>query len=383
MAQTIYLMGNIYSGVPSVELPIIVDLISGTVNINQSLGSGSYYGIIQGEADYIHDSITATFDGTTYILPYDTDPNGYAEGYRGYGASFSSSTSMDFSTYPIRIEDDDNQGGWRVYYSSTGSHTVVATANETGKFTDVTDTTASASDVASGKQFYLADGTLETGTATSGGGLVHIASLTPQVVKLSDTDFATWTPSTTAKAILATANVGTFTATDIADHDYYSRVRIYADIQYADGTSTAKGMFTKMVGENWYCLSRRASTNATLNSGTRNANVAESVTNYWAAQYYNSGWIAIYSSSYGIYPSNTAPTLSSASVASPTVTVKRPAIYARCNTTYFATGMASAVDQDASTITFVYDIYRADSMYRRHELHESIIDMWNNGLSAE
>ena len=40
----------------------------------------------------------------------------------------------------------------------------------TARFTDVTPTTASASDVASGKIFFDADGTQATGTASGGGG---------------------------------------------------------------------------------------------------------------------------------------------------------------------------------------------------------------------
>lgn len=44
------------------------------------------------------------------------------------------------------------------------------TGGGTARFTDVTDTTATASDVAQGKVFHLADGTQATGTSSGGGG---------------------------------------------------------------------------------------------------------------------------------------------------------------------------------------------------------------------
>ena len=209
--------------------------------------------------------------------------------------------------------------------------------------------------------------------------LVHIATLTSLSFKFSATDFNTWTPSTTEKQILTAQTAGTFTATNVASHDYFVRVIGYVDVQYVSGTSAAKGMFQKVCFENWYCITRRSSNNANLNSKTRNSNYAESITNTYLSKYYNGGWVALFSSAYGIYPKNTAHTLSSTTAASPTVTVKTPGIYAKCNATYFSTGMAGNVDKDASTIKFKFDIYRADVGYFRRTVNDSLMDMYADG----
>ena len=219
-------------------------------------------------------------------------------------------------------------------------------------------------------------------TGSTAKGLEHIGSLTTLTKKLSATDYPNWTPSTTASAILATQTLGTFTATNIATHDYWSRIRIYIDIVYPDGTSTAKGRLAMCVGENWYCITRRSSNATNLNASTKNYNLADSVTNIFILKYYNTAWSAAYSSSYGIYPANSAPTLSSTSSASPTVTVNSPVINAKTSATYFSSTYANSLDQDKSTIKFVTDIYRTDTSdsYQRAIIYNSLIDMWNNGL---
>lgn len=58
-------------------------------------------------------------------------------------------------------------------YSDVPAVTLPKTGGGTASFTDVTDTTAAASDVASGKYFYTAAGTRTAGTASGGGGDVQ------------------------------------------------------------------------------------------------------------------------------------------------------------------------------------------------------------------
>lgn len=262
-------------------------------------------------------------------------------------------------------------------YTDVPSVELPKTGGGTASFTDVTDTTATAGDVASGKYFYDALGQKTLGTAT---GMVLISTLPKAIFKLKNTSFASWTPSSTAAVILATQELGTFTATNLASNDYWTRVKVFVDVVYNEGTSTAKGMFKKMVCDNWYGITRRASNVTNLNAGTRNYNVAESVTNTYIINYYNTSWTISYSSAYGIYPSNTAPAVSSTSATSPTITVKSPVINAKCNATYFSTAMAGNVDQENSTITFVGEVYRAAAGYTRSIVNTTLIDLWNNGL---
>lgn len=288
-------------------------------------------------------------------------------------------------------------------YSDVPSVLLPKTGGGQASFVDITDTTAIASDVASGKYFYTAAGVKTAGTATIGAvnvvttqdshggdivtitsanqfGLSYVTSLYSATFKLSETDFNTWTPSTTATAMLATASVGTFTATDINLTDYFSRWLVDINLVYTNST-TAKGRYLRAVCDNWYCITKRPSNLTNITSGTKNANVCDAVVNLYAQLYYSSASTQTftYSQSYGFYTANSAPTVTS-SGNSPTVTVKRPIINARCSDTYFSTAQAALVDKTNSTIKFRQEVYRSYSPYNRQFAYDGLINVWHNGL---
>lgn len=76
-------------------------------------------------------------------------------------------------------------------YSAVPSVLLPKTGGGTASFVDVTDTTASAADVASGKYFYAADGTRTLGTASGGGGSsFELLSSSELTVKTTSTSAA-------------------------------------------------------------------------------------------------------------------------------------------------------------------------------------------------
>lgn len=113
---------------------------------------------------------------------------------------------------------------WGASYSNVPSVTLPKTGGGTASFTDVTDTTATASDVASGKYFYTAAGVKTQGTSTSGGYITQDAN---GYVVLSPTNGV---PTLKTKSI--TAN-GTYNASSDNATGYSS---VTVNVQASGGT---------------------------------------------------------------------------------------------------------------------------------------------------
>lgn len=107
-------------------------------------------------------------------------------------------------------------------YTNVPAVNLPKTGGGTARFTDVTDTTAGAADVASGKYFYAADGTRTQGTGSGGG-----SSKNTQVVQGT-----TRTNASTLTAIGAELTVSKTGTYDV----YYTCFRTNTSTSYTWGT---------------------------------------------------------------------------------------------------------------------------------------------------
>ena len=113
-------------------------------------------------------------------------------------------------------------------YSAVPAVTLPKTGGGTASFTDVTDTTAAAADVASGKYFYTAAGVRTQGTNSGGGG----TSKNTQVVQ--------GTTRTTSSTLTAIGAEMTVTKTGTYDV-YWSAFRSSTSSSYTYGTQLYVG----------------------------------------------------------------------------------------------------------------------------------------------
>lgn len=116
-------------------------------------------------------------------------------------------------------------------YSSVPKVQLPISGGGTATFTEVTDTTATAADVATGKYFYTADGTKTEGTNSGGGG----SSKNAQVVQGT-----TRTTSSTLTAIgaeMTVSKTGTYNIYWSAFRSSTSSSYTYGTQLYIDGTA--------------------------------------------------------------------------------------------------------------------------------------------------
>ena len=116
-------------------------------------------------------------------------------------------------------------------YSDVPAVTLPKTGGGTASFTDVTDTTAAASDVASGKYFYTSAGVRTQGTNSGGGGASNVvcgtftASSTTGSAATFDTGY---TGNGYPISVLIYIDGGCYNNTSTGDTEWYNSLQRYA-----------------------------------------------------------------------------------------------------------------------------------------------------------
>ena len=199
---------------------------------------------------------------------------------------------------------------------------------------------------------------------------------------LNNTLYNGWTPSTTAKAIVASATLSPTYSGNLGTYEYYLRWRFDSDIRYKSGT-TMKYVTVRNFLDLWQVLAKRPSSRANIASTNFNGNNCSTYFTAGFTDYYDKNGSSTYtwSASYGFYIAATAATFSSSTSDTPTITIKTPTINARCSTTYFTTARAADVDQANSKVKVTGEMWRVkkeSSPSRR--MYDYLVDIYNNPL---
>ena len=138
-------------------------------------------------------------------------------------------------------------------YSAVPSVLLPKTGGGTASFTDVTDTTAAASDVASGKYFYTASGVKTQGTASGGGGndrLVLISTTSLGTLSTSSTSATNTNKSLSLASSTGWINYDILIVDVSVDSTTNGRHTSTVSIIYLTGTSDISTKGTYAVGGN-------------------------------------------------------------------------------------------------------------------------------------
>lgn len=163
-------------------------------------------------------------------------------------------------------------------YASVPAVTLPKTGGGTASFTDVTDTTAAAADVASGKYFYTSAGVRTQGTSSGGGGGIGTLLNTTSMGTISTT---------------STQGSNTGVTLSVSGIDAYDALLVVASVGTAvQGRHVATAGFIFLNG------TIEGGVSQTMSTGT----VATAKWNtYWTT---NGKYSAVHTTAYGIYPNS-------------------------------------------------------------------------------
>lgn len=119
----------------------------------------------------------------------------------------------------------------------------------------------------------------------------------------------------------------------------------------------------------------------TIVSGTETDTTSSTLSYQYCTFYWNkSGSRTAGTTSYGVYSGSPVTTSPSYSGMTATITIKSGDVYARCNTTYFSTASAAAIDTANSKIKWLIQVFRCPRTTLKSQLYKEIGKIYNNPL---
>lgn len=301
--------------------------------------------VLEGDVIFTNHTINGAIGNTNHTINGDVVCNG-ARAMPSYDGSYIVTPTKEIqilATNNLRMTDD-------------------VTINPIpSNYFDTSDATATANSIRKGFSAYGSNGKINGTYVQSwmGDGAEFVSTVYDQKLNLSnDTTFNSWTASTTAGSIKASATAATYAA-DMGIYDYLLLWSF--DIQVATlSGATLKAM---PIRESTYVcqqIFKRPSSSVNIVGKVFDGNACVTLATAPYLRYYNTNGSVTYTwaNSYGIYPTVQAATFSNATSDTPTITLKTPIIYARCSTTYFATGRKAQIDSDNTDIILKGELYR-------------------------
>lgn len=198
-------------------------------------------------------------------------------------------------------------------------------------------------------------------------------------VALKDTLYNGWTASTTAKEILSATTLGTISINP-ENYDYVIKWIFDTDLNYVVG-ATLKAIPIRQTAISFSQSYRRPRYPSDVPNGTCNYTNITGISTYAPIflYYATTGTSAVaMSQTYGFYMTPSAPTIASATDNETTMTIQRPVLYARCNSTYFATARAADIDQNNSYLKLKCEVYRVDKDYTAQGILRETLNIINS-----
>lgn len=270
---------------------------------------------------------------------------------------------------------------------------------------DISSDTVTADKLLQGYTAHDNTGTLITGTATQGGsvtqdqdgfivlppdgsgggggglydyfgaGTEYVGKVFSETYNLADdTSFDSWTASTTATVIKSQSTTYDVEVNiENRNYDYFVVLKSLTKFAYKNGTEN-KNIMTTLAEIRCNCVTFEPYTYSTWHSGTHSTpNVSASYSKMIGYFYSTNNALDYVQSAYGVYKTG-AP---SGSLSATLYRLKTPAIYARCNSSFFDISQKENVDSENTTITYEVEVYRTPKSYVQ-EMVDELCTLLNN-----